>query len=143
MRAAAVIASSVWIIAVALDVACVQSPRVEWCRTPMTDFSGITDVRVRAMADPNVSVIVTATGTGLGDCVEVTSTMNVPARGSDTTRVFVRADLLPGTLTTRPVYHYDGPIGTPFGGSVVVVALGRTIEAPIEIAGVPLDASSD
>lgn len=122
---------------------CEPAPRVAWCREPQTDFAGVTDVRVFATATRFVSVQVVATGTGLGDCVEVTSTLDVPGVGSDTTRVFVRADVRGETLTTRPVYHYDGPIGAPFGGRVLVTALGRTIEAPVDIAGVPRDAPID
>jgi hypothetical protein len=105
---------------------------------PEDDFAGVTDVRISATRDRWVAVSVVATGTGLPDCVEVSSTLFVSGAPVSSTRANVRAEVARGVLTTAPVYH-PAELGEL---RVVVTALGRTVEAPVAIPGAR-DAGTD
>lgn len=113
---------------------CDGPPRMETCRSPATDFSGVTSL---AVADPRIVMglqggshlqyQLTATGIET-DCVSYRAEL-LDARGDVVTTFdgVVRARTSGGTLTTSTIYH----IGYTTPGTVRITALGRTAEATI------------
>lgn len=127
---------------------CDGPPRIEGCRDPITDFSGVTDaslVGVGIVMGPqggaHFQYQIAATGTGLGRCIAYRSELLDAAGGVvGSLEGGVRADVAGTALTSSPIIHLNG-----FGAAttVRVTTLGRTLTAALRgppDAGRPADA---
>jgi hypothetical protein len=126
--------------AMPLASAC-YAPRIESCRDPIRDFSGISSVQVVNPTRPfgffeggseEVSFTLSATTTMASGstCVQVRSELRDSAGGLvEVLDTPIRAGVSSGVLTTTRILHYHASSLTPM--TLHVTALGATIDATV------------
>lgn len=128
-------------------------PQTRGCGDPITDFSGITSMRVveaRVVRGPqggrHIQFQVEAEGTGLRSCVAVRHDIHLPTEGPALTgpEVGVASDVSGSRVVTTPVYSFLRDFPEERGARTITVqALGRVSRASVDLgASPPSDAAA-
>ena len=139
MRALGALSLAVVLASLPLASACYR-PRVESCRDPLGDFSGISNVAISQADEPfafetpsaSVEVVVTASTTAPsgGTCVAVHAELRDSEGGLvDQLDTPVRASVNGGALSMTPLYFYRESSLRPM--TVHVTLLGTTVDAVV------------
>ncbi len=139
MRALGTLSLALVLVSIPFASACYR-PRVQSCRGPLGDFSGISNVAISRAEEPlafesataSVVVVVTASDTAPDGnaCVAVHAELRDAAGGLvDQLDTPIAASVSGGVLETTPLLFYQSSSLTPM--TVHVTLLGTTVDAEV------------
>ncbi len=131
-----------------LGCSCVpERPSIRGCDDPITDFTGITSLRIIDAAvvrgpqgGRHIEFRAEAEGTGLRSCVAVRYAVHMPGeevRFPDG-QLGVSSDVSGSRVVTTPIYEFLDNAGIDYGQRTITLeALGRTATATVDVGSSP------